>query len=99
MSPVTIEDCLRKHSGVTDVAVIGIPDYLAGERPKAFIVPSTPPAEGGDSHETAAIFDAWDDHVESILSEPHWLRGRYVLVEALPRTPPGKVSKGILRAR
>ncbi|RDW86487.1 uncharacterized protein DSM5745_03129 [Aspergillus mulundensis] len=95
ISPVAIEDCLRQHPGVVDVAVIGVPDYLAGERPKAFIVPAKKPAEG----EVEALFDDWDEFVQSKLTELHWLRGRYELLEALPRTPSGKVTKGVLRRR
>ncbi|KAL4906202.1 hypothetical protein BDW74DRAFT_167361 [Aspergillus multicolor] len=95
VSPVAIEDCLRQHPGVADVAVIGVPDYLAGERPKAFIVPAKKPEEG----EVEALFDEWDEFVQSKLTESHWLRGRYELLEALPRTPSGKVTKGVLRKR
>ncbi|RDL36336.1 Uncharacterized protein BP5553_05688 [Venustampulla echinocandica] len=99
VSPVAIEDCLRQHPSVADVAVIGVPDYLAGERAKAYVVPSRQPNQGGKSDETAVLFEQWDDHVESRLTEPHWLRGRYELLEALPRNTSGKVSKGLLRAR
>lgn len=44
------------------------------------------------------LFDELDEHVQGNLTEPHWLRGKYELLEALPRTPSNKVSKGVLRA-
>ncbi|KAF3015945.1 nrps [Neopestalotiopsis sp. 37M] len=95
VSPVAIEECLRQHPGVADVAVIGVPDELAGERPKAFIVlPQSPQQD-----KVEAFFDGLDDFVEGKLTEPHWLRGKYEVVDALPRNPSGKVAKGLLRAR
>ncbi|KAL4874713.1 hypothetical protein BJY04DRAFT_203322 [Aspergillus karnatakaensis] len=95
ISPITIESTLRQHPAVADVAVIGVPDYLSGEKPKAYIVPAKKPEEG----EVEALFEEWDEFVQSKLTEPHWLRGRYELLEALPRTPSGKVTKGVLRQK
>ncbi len=39
VSPVEIEDILSHHPKVFEVAVVGVPDKLRGETPKAFIVP------------------------------------------------------------
>lgn len=54
VSPIMIEDCLRRHPGIADVAVVGVPDNTAGERAKAFVVPSKPP---GHESEVASLFE------------------------------------------
>ncbi|ETS86314.1 hypothetical protein PFICI_00142 [Pestalotiopsis fici W106-1] len=98
VSPVAIEECLRQHPGVADVAVIGVPDNVAGERAKAFVVPMKNPDPTAKPADPETLFEQWDEHVQSKLTEPHWLRGRYELLEALPRNTSGKVAKGLLRA-
>lgn len=76
---------------------------MAGERAKAFIVPAKQPVPGGfpgqAEEEEAALLEELDEHIQGRLPESYWPRGRYELLEALPRTPTGKVSKGLLRAR
>ncbi|KAH8660630.1 putative AMP dependent ligase/synthetase [Xylariales sp. PMI_506] len=96
VSPLIIEDCLRQHKGIADVAVIGVPDDLDGERAKAIVVLSNPKA---GPEEIASLFEEWDEHVQNNLTEPHWIHGRYELIETLPRNPSGKVSKGMLRGK
>lgn len=38
VAPAELEAVLLKHEGIQDVGVIGIPDKLCGELPKAFVV-------------------------------------------------------------
>ena len=42
ISPGEVEEVLRKHPGVRDVAVLGLPDVQWGERIAAVIVPAEP---------------------------------------------------------
>ena len=41
VAPAELEAKLLEHPEVVDVAVIGVPDTLAGELPKAFVVRRT----------------------------------------------------------
>ncbi|KAH6649109.1 putative amp dependent CoA ligase [Truncatella angustata] len=99
VAPVTIEECLRQHPSVADVAVIGVPDDLFGERPKAFVMRPKQVDQGADLIDPDELFDQLDDFIESKLTESHWIRGRYEILEMLPRNTSGKVSKGVLRMR
>ena len=38
VAPSELEDLIRQHEGVLEVAVIGIPDERAGEIPGAYVI-------------------------------------------------------------
>ena len=38
MAPSELEDLIRQHEGVLEVAVTGIPDERAGELPRAYVI-------------------------------------------------------------
>ena len=38
VTPAELEAVLLQHDGIADAAVIGVPDEVAGEIPKAFVV-------------------------------------------------------------
>ncbi len=40
VAPAELEAILRDHPGVTDAAVVPVPDPRAGERPRAYVVPA-----------------------------------------------------------
>lgn len=89
ISSVEVEHVILSHSAVRDVAVVGIPDDLWGEVPKAFIV----------RHDDLTL-NARDiiDHVRDRIA--HFKAPREVeFVDALPRTETGKVRKNVLRER
>jgi fatty-acyl-CoA synthase len=86
--PAEIEGELLLHPAVRDAAVVGVPHPTWGEMGVAFVVPgSDPPAP---------------DDLAAFLGEKlakYKIPREFVFVEALPRTPYGKVVKGELRER
>jgi acetyl-CoA synthetase len=88
MSPVEIEDVLLKHPDVREAAVIGVPDALRGQVPKAFIVSAR---DGND-----ALARELQEFTRTRLSQHEYPR-QVVFVPVLPRTPAGKVNRKALR--
>jgi 3-phosphoshikimate 1-carboxyvinyltransferase len=79
-----IEQLLHAHPAVRDVAIVAMPDERLGERACAFIV-------GELDFET--MLEYLDSHR---VSKTYWPE-RLELVDALPRTPSGKIQKFVLR--
>ncbi|HXP74131.1 MAG TPA: AMP-binding protein [Stellaceae bacterium] len=85
--PREIEEVLFKHPKVLDAAVIGLPDPRLGERTCACIVPR--PGETLDFDEIVGFLR---DKIAT-----YKLPERVEIVKVLPRTPTGKIQKGVLR--
>jgi len=82
--PDAVEAVLRRDPAVAEVAVAGRPDPEWGERVEAWVVPAPGAAAPG--------LDALRDRVRAEL--PAWCAPRAVqVVDALPRTPLGKVRR------
>lgn len=88
--PKEIEDWLSPHPMVRDIAVVGMPDPVLGERVCAFVVP-TP-----GSQPTVADFQAY--LAERGVAKFKWPE-RVELVDAMPLGPGGKIQKARLRER
>ncbi|XP_049939027.1 uncharacterized protein LOC126413175 [Schistocerca serialis cubense] len=88
VSSVLLEGLLYKHPAVLEAAVVGVPDPLAAELPRAYVA-----LKSGEqvSAEELANF------VNAEVSDHKKLRGGVVFLEKLPRTSTGKVCKRILR--
>ena len=80
-----VEAALHKHPGVAEAAVVGVPDKLRGEVPKAFIV-----AKDKISEEDIRSFCR--QHLAHF-KIPHY----FEFVESLPKNRTGKIDKEILR--
>jgi long-chain acyl-CoA synthetase len=81
--PETVAGALRQHPAVSDAAVVGLPDARLGEVPVAAVEPRP-----GMVPPTAAELEA---HIRASLPAPH-VPTKFLIVEALPRTPSMKVS-------
>jgi len=87
VSPSELEDILKTHYEVRDVAVIGVPDERTGEVPRAYIVKVNRKAD--DEEVAASIKDFLNERV----SEHKQLRGGIVFLTEIPKSPAGKILK------
>lgn len=88
VSPVEIEDVISHHPKVFEVAVIGVPDKLRGEVPKAYVV----------LHDNEHITE---DDLKTFCHDklPHYKIPRYFeFRKELPHGPTGKILKRALPA-
>jgi len=83
--PVQIEDFIRKHNAVKDVAVIGLPDARLGEIATAII-------------EIKEGFTCTEENINDFCKEmPKYKRPRKIIFAEVPRNPTGKIEKPKLR--
>jgi len=85
--PVQIEDFLRAHEAIKDVAVIGLPDPRLGEIPAAVI-------------ELKPGFSCSEADIEQFCTDlPRYKRPRKIIFDHVPRNPTGKIEKPRLRKK
>jgi len=92
ISPFEVEAALLEHDAVAECAVVAEPDEARGHVVKAFVVLSEG-AGGGD-----ALVEALQTHVKQRIA-PYKYPRRVEFLDALPRTPTGKVQRNALRRR
>jgi len=88
VSPVEVEQVLGEHPAVADVAVVGAPDPEWGERVVAHVVPTDP--------STPPTLDELRAFARERLTAPKLPR-ELVIVDAVPRSPGGKILRRELR--
>ena len=83
--PVQIEDFLRAHPAIKDVAVIGMPDQRLGEITAAII-------------EIKEGFTCTEEEIrEYCMKLPRYKRPVKIIFDTIPRNPTGKIEKPKLR--
>ncbi|MBO6521783.1 MAG: acyl-CoA synthetase [Rhodospirillales bacterium] len=90
ISSLEVEECLYKHPGVMDCAVVAMPSEKWGETPLAFVTP-TAEAEGVLTAEE--LIDYCKEHMARFKAPTR------VEFGALPKTSTGKIQKFVLRER
>lgn len=83
-----VEEAVRAHPKVAEVAVVGVPHERWGETPCAAVVPVDP----ADPPTLEEVRDHAARHIAR-----YKLPGAVVVVDVLPRTVTGKVQKFVLR--
>ena len=85
--PVQIEDFLRRHEKISDVAVIGLPDPRLGEIAAAII-------------QVKEGLCCTQEEIEAFCQElPRYKRPRRIIFAPVPRNPTGKIEKPLLREK
>lgn len=91
VAPAELEAHLLAHPAVSDVAVVAIPDNRAGEVPKAIVVKA--PGAGSDESVSKTLVK----HVEDHKARHKWLKGGIRFVDAVPKSPSGKILRRLIR--
>jgi long-chain acyl-CoA synthetase len=89
IAPAELEAALLEHPDIVDCGVVGVPDADAGEVPNAFVV-----ARKGCTLGEAALSDYFSKRLAGYKMIRKWH-----LIDAIPRTPSGKILRRMLKER
>ncbi|XP_050304061.1 uncharacterized protein LOC126741607 [Anthonomus grandis grandis] len=88
VSPTELENLILEIEGIIDAAVVGVPDELAGEVPRAYVV-----AKPGQNLNEDDI----KKFVSSKVTHYKKLAGGVKFIQAIPRNPSGKIFRNELK--
>ena len=86
VAPAELEDVLRGLKGVKDVGVIGVKSEKEGELPRAYIV-----------REDTLTEEMVHDYMKAQVSDHKQLAGGIEWIEAIPKSPAGKILRRELK--
>jgi 4-coumarate--CoA ligase len=87
VAPKELEGVLLEHAGIADVAVIGLKGTDGEEQPRAYIV------RRKDTEVSESDVERW---IEGKLARYKWLSGGVRFMDAIPKSPSGKILKRVL---
>ena len=89
MAPAELESLLVSHKLITDAAVIGIsdPSGSGNELPRAYVV----------ANKSKISEEEIKEHVRKNLAQHKQLRGGVIWLDAIPKSPSGKILRRELR--
>jgi acetyl-CoA synthetase len=90
IGPFDIESTLLKHPAVVDCAVVAAPDSVRGEVVEAHVVLAS---HTGPSEDLVDELQTWVKRNYAAHAFPR----RIYFIEALPKTPSGKIQRAELR--
>ncbi|HBW35618.1 class I adenylate-forming enzyme family protein [Desulfosporosinus sp. BICA1-9] len=90
ISAQEVENILMSHSKILDIAAVGEPDDIFGERTCVFVV-----VRPGETLDLTEVKEFMHDNRVAIYKWPE----RVELIEAIPRNPTGKILKAPLRQK
>ncbi|KAJ0179961.1 hypothetical protein K1T71_004552 [Dendrolimus kikuchii] len=88
ISPLQIEETIKRHPGIQEACVVSIPDYACGELPIAAIM-----KEDGHQVDSQEIFELLKDSLPEIKQ----LTGGLFFVDSMPETPSGKIHRAKIK--
>ena len=98
VAPAELEDLLLGHVAIEDIAVLGIPDAISGEAPKAFVVLKPGGSDSGNAEEVQEVGKQLLAYVKEKKIRYKWLK-EIEFVEQIPKSPSGKILRRVLKDR
>ena len=96
VSSLDIEDLVLRMPGISEAAVVGVPDAKWGERPVCLVVRKAQPAAQPSED---AVRQHVADFAERGAISRYAVPDRVFFVDTIPKTSVGKLDKKVIRAR
>ncbi len=96
ISSLHLESLISQHEGVSEVAVVGVPDEKWGERPFAMVVPK---ADFVEKLAPADLKSFLQKHVDDGLLSKWGIPDSFMMVDQIPKTSVGKIDKKVIKKK